>query len=211
MCSSFLISTDRHAGYTHLMRQTDLCTQTGSQLNETDQSMIRNHRQVHRDFHLYSSVWHHSLSIVTPGALIPAISFKRTGCFEVMSWMPNRSSFLLESTTYLSPPLKTHSESTLTSVLVQPQEHNLDWFPRMRAMSLVSSDAEGEQNEIRNLQEKLESTMRLVANLSGQLTELKEQVCGVTFCWFHFTLPPLKGIFQRKFNPWSDGGFLLEA
>lgn len=56
------------------------------------------------------------------------------------------------------------------------QEHNLDWFPRMRAMSLVSSDADGEQNEIRNLQEKLESTMRLVSNLSGQLTELKEQV-----------------------------------
>uniref|UniRef100_A0A8C9VDW5 Inositol 1,4,5-trisphosphate receptor n=1 Tax=Scleropages formosus TaxID=113540 RepID=A0A8C9VDW5_SCLFO len=55
-------------------------------------------------------------------------------------------------------------------------EHNLDWFPRMRAMSLVSSDAEGEQNEIRSLQEKLESTMKLVSNLSGQLTELKEQV-----------------------------------
>lgn len=56
------------------------------------------------------------------------------------------------------------------------QDHNLDWFPRMRAMSLVSSDADGEQNEIRNLQEKLESTMKLVSNLSGQLTELKEQV-----------------------------------
>lgn len=56
------------------------------------------------------------------------------------------------------------------------QELNLDWFPRMRAMSLVSSDAEGEQNEIRNLQEKLESTMKLVCNLSGQLTELKDQV-----------------------------------
>ncbi|KAK5622138.1 Inositol 1,4,5-trisphosphate receptor type 1 [Crenichthys baileyi] len=56
------------------------------------------------------------------------------------------------------------------------QEHNLDWFPRMRAMSLVSSDADGEQNEIRNLQEKLESTMKLVTNLSGQLTELKEQM-----------------------------------
>uniref|UniRef100_A0A8C9S8L0 Inositol 1,4,5-trisphosphate receptor n=1 Tax=Scleropages formosus TaxID=113540 RepID=A0A8C9S8L0_SCLFO len=55
-------------------------------------------------------------------------------------------------------------------------EHNLDWFPRMRAMSLVSSDAEGEQNEIRSLQEKLESTMKLVSNLSGQLTELKEQM-----------------------------------
>lgn len=50
----------------------------------------------------------------------------------------------------------------------------------MRAMSLVSSDAEGEQNEIRNLQEKLESTMKLVANLSGQLTELKEQVSPVS-------------------------------
>lgn len=46
----------------------------------------------------------------------------------------------------------------------------------MRAMSLVSSDADGEQNEIRSLQEKLESTMKLVSNLSGQLTELKEQV-----------------------------------
>uniref|UniRef100_A0A672PJA4 Inositol 1,4,5-trisphosphate receptor n=1 Tax=Sinocyclocheilus grahami TaxID=75366 RepID=A0A672PJA4_SINGR len=56
------------------------------------------------------------------------------------------------------------------------REHNLDWFPRMRAMSLVSSDAEGEQNEIRNLQEKLESTMKLVLNLSCQLTELKEQM-----------------------------------
>lgn len=45
-------------------------------------------------------------------------------------------------------------------------------------MSLVSSDSEGEQNELRNLQEKLESTMKLVANLSGQLTELKDQVSG---------------------------------
>lgn len=66
-------------------------------------------------------------------------------------------------------PLLTHQISVY-------QEHNLDWFPRMRAMSLVSSDADGEQNEIRNLQEKLESTMKLVSNLSGQLTELKEQV-----------------------------------
>ena len=46
----------------------------------------------------------------------------------------------------------------------------------MRAMSLVSSDSEGEQNELRNLQEKLESTMKLVTNLSGQLSELKDQV-----------------------------------
>ncbi|NXF94438.1 ITPR2 protein, partial [Eubucco bourcierii] len=55
-------------------------------------------------------------------------------------------------------------------------EKNLDWFPRMRAMSLVSNEGDGEQNEIRNLQERLESTMTLVKQLSSQLAELKEQM-----------------------------------
>lgn len=53
---------------------------------------------------------------------------------------------------------------------------NLDWFPRMRAMSLVSGEGEGEQNEIRILQEKLGSTMKLVSHLTSQLNELKEQM-----------------------------------
>ncbi|GCC26788.1 hypothetical protein chiPu_0005208 [Chiloscyllium punctatum] len=53
---------------------------------------------------------------------------------------------------------------------------NLDWFPRMRAMSLVSNEGEGEQNEFRNLQDKLFLTMKLVTNLTNQLTELKEQM-----------------------------------
>uniref|UniRef100_A0A8C7FLE7 Inositol 1,4,5-trisphosphate receptor n=1 Tax=Oncorhynchus kisutch TaxID=8019 RepID=A0A8C7FLE7_ONCKI len=74
-----------------------------------------------------------------------------------------------DSTEYTGP------ESYVAEMI---REHNLDWFPRMRAMSLVCSDADGEQNEIRSLQEKLESTMKLVSNLSGQLTELKEQVRG---------------------------------
>uniref|UniRef100_H3C9T0 Inositol 1,4,5-trisphosphate receptor n=1 Tax=Tetraodon nigroviridis TaxID=99883 RepID=H3C9T0_TETNG len=72
-----------------------------------------------------------------------------------------------DSTEYTGP------ESYVAEMI---REQNLDWFPRMRAMSLVSSDADGEQNEIRSLQEKLESTMKLVSNLSGQLTELKEQM-----------------------------------
>ncbi|XP_062319249.1 inositol 1,4,5-trisphosphate receptor type 1 isoform X4 [Osmerus eperlanus] len=72
-----------------------------------------------------------------------------------------------DSTEYTGP------ESYVAEMI---REHNLDWFPRMRAMSLVSSDADGEQNEIRSLQEKLECTMKLVSNLSGQLTELKEQM-----------------------------------
>ncbi|XP_047390449.1 inositol 1,4,5-trisphosphate receptor type 1 isoform X12 [Sciurus carolinensis] len=72
-----------------------------------------------------------------------------------------------DSTEYTGP------ESYVAEMI---QERNLDWFPRMRAMSLVSSDSEGEQNELRNLQEKLESTMKLVTNLSGQLSELKDQM-----------------------------------
>ncbi|KAK2568121.1 Inositol 1 [Acropora cervicornis] len=55
------------------------------------------------------------------------------------------------------------------------KEHNLEWFPRMRAMSLAMDEGESEQNEMRNLQEKLESTTRLVFTLSQQLNELKEQ------------------------------------
>ncbi|XP_048344149.1 inositol 1,4,5-trisphosphate receptor type 1 isoform X1 [Sphaerodactylus townsendi] len=72
-----------------------------------------------------------------------------------------------DSTEYTGP------ESYVAEMI---KERNLDWFPRMRAMSLVSSDAEGEQNELRNLQEKLESTMKLVTNLSSQLSELKDQM-----------------------------------
>lgn len=62
------------------------------------------------------------------------------------------------------------------------QNKNLDWFPRMRAMSLVSGEGEGEQNEIRILQEKLGSTMKLVSHLTAQLNELKEQVCPQSQC-----------------------------
>uniref|UniRef100_A0A8C9TMY1 Inositol 1,4,5-trisphosphate receptor n=1 Tax=Scleropages formosus TaxID=113540 RepID=A0A8C9TMY1_SCLFO len=53
---------------------------------------------------------------------------------------------------------------------------NLDWFPRMQAMSLVVTEGDAEQNEMRNLQDRLASTMKLVSNLTAQLTELKEQM-----------------------------------
>ncbi|XP_038857354.1 inositol 1,4,5-trisphosphate receptor type 2 [Salvelinus namaycush] len=56
------------------------------------------------------------------------------------------------------------------------KEKNLDWFPRMRAMSLVSSEGESEQNEMRSLQEKLDGTVKLVSLLSSQLFELKEKM-----------------------------------
>jgi hypothetical protein len=44
-------------------------------------------------------------------------------------------------------------------------------------MSLAADDGEGEQIELRTLQAQLEKTQTLVANLSQQLTELKDQVC----------------------------------
>lgn len=60
------------------------------------------------------------------------------------------------------------------------QNNNLDWFPRMQAMSLVVTDGDGEQNEMRMLQDKLASTMKVVTTLTTQLTELKEQVSSTS-------------------------------
>ncbi|XP_066945100.1 inositol 1,4,5-trisphosphate receptor isoform X23 [Macrobrachium rosenbergii] len=56
------------------------------------------------------------------------------------------------------------------------QEKDLNWFPRMRAMSLSIGEAEGEVNEVRCLNAKLDRTQALVDNLVGQLTELKEEM-----------------------------------
>ncbi|KAK9514694.1 hypothetical protein VZT92_025390 [Zoarces viviparus] len=56
------------------------------------------------------------------------------------------------------------------------KNNNLDWFPRMQAMSLVVTDGDGEQNEMRMLQDKLAVTMKVVMTLTTQLTELKEQM-----------------------------------
>ena len=50
-------------------------------------------------------------------------------------------------------------------------------------MSLAMDEGESEQNEMRNLQEKLESTTRLVYTLSQQLNELKEQVIRRLCSW----------------------------
>lgn len=73
------------------------------------------------------------------------------------------------------PPAAAHTHHPVPTFIFF-QEKNLDWFPRMQAVSLVSNEGDSEQNEMRNLQEKLESTMSLVKQLSGQLAELKEQV-----------------------------------
>lgn len=48
----------------------------------------------------------------------------------------------------------------------------------MRTLSLaVDADGESEQNDVKNLQEKLDDTTKQVMALSTQLKELREQVC----------------------------------
>lgn len=50
-------------------------------------------------------------------------------------------------------------------------------------MSLVVTDGDGEQNEMRMLQDKLASTMKVVTTLTTQLTELKEQASSASCGW----------------------------
>lgn len=52
----------------------------------------------------------------------------------------------------------------------------LEWFPRLRAMSLAAVDADGEQIELRSMQTQLLETQLLIKNLSTQLHELKDHM-----------------------------------
>lgn len=77
-----------------------------------------------------------------------------------------------------NPTEFTGPESYVASMIAQ---RNLDWFPRMRAMSLdqVNEDDEANgksHNEMKSLQYNLEATQRLVLTLSQQLADLREQV-----------------------------------
>ncbi|XP_031335634.1 inositol 1,4,5-trisphosphate receptor isoform X3 [Photinus pyralis] len=53
---------------------------------------------------------------------------------------------------------------------------NLEWFPRLLAMSLSAVEGDAEQIELRTLQMQLETTQVLVSTLSQQLMELKDQM-----------------------------------
>lgn len=53
---------------------------------------------------------------------------------------------------------------------------NLEWFPRLRAISLAAVEKEGEQIELKSLHTQLLNTQLLVTTLSHQLKELKDQM-----------------------------------
>ncbi|XP_053618764.1 inositol 1,4,5-trisphosphate receptor isoform X3 [Plodia interpunctella] len=57
------------------------------------------------------------------------------------------------------------------------KSNNLDWFPRLRALSLVGGgEGEGGELELRNLQAQLERAQRSVAALTDLLTDLRDQM-----------------------------------
>lgn len=56
------------------------------------------------------------------------------------------------------------------------KSNTLDWFPRLRAISLAAVEASEEQIELRSLQAQLETTQIIVTRLSEQLMELKDHM-----------------------------------
>lgn len=61
-------------------------------------------------------------------------------------------------------------------VYTMVKSSNLEWFPRLRAISLAAVEGEGEQIELKSLQAQLQNTQTLVTTLSQQLMELKDQM-----------------------------------
>lgn len=56
------------------------------------------------------------------------------------------------------------------------KSNTLDWFPRLRAISLAAVEVSEEQIELRSLQAQLETTQLIVTRLSEQLMELKDHM-----------------------------------
>ena len=72
------------------------------------------------------------------------------------------------------------------SFLSLEQNEKLDWFPRLRAMSLSTNELQSDKVEMRAVQKELIVTQALVSKLSDQLAELQRQVqqlmtSGITF------------------------------
>lgn len=56
------------------------------------------------------------------------------------------------------------------------QNKSLEWFPRLRALSLDKLDRNDEENDVNYLKNRLEETNNLIINLSKQLEDIKESV-----------------------------------
>ena len=56
------------------------------------------------------------------------------------------------------------------------QKRDVEWFPHMQAMLLLTEEMEGEQNEIALLRSQMTETNNLVKVLSAQLGDLQQRV-----------------------------------
>lgn len=82
--------------------------------------------------------------------------------------IPSRIAFLFFSTTLTT---------TIRVYDCFVQSNNLDWFPRLRALSLMGGgEGEGGELELRALQAQLDRAQRAVHTLTDLLTELRDQV-----------------------------------
>jgi hypothetical protein len=56
------------------------------------------------------------------------------------------------------------------------QEHNLDWFPRMQAISLSEEEgtSESDQLELRDLQEQMRQSQVAIRDLGQRIQELQQ-------------------------------------
>lgn len=70
-------------------------------------------------------------------------------------------------------------------------------------MSLSIGETEGEMNEVRLLNTKLDRTQKLVDSLVEQLTELKEEVCSLNYMQASFFPSKIHStlIYQDPSNP----------
>ena len=106
--------------------------------------------------------------------------------FQVSLSLPlSQSSPLLSLSLSLSLSLclmlthNTHIHVCTTIPLsLQNKPADLEWFPRLRCMSLNTEEVEQEQNEMKELQRQLKETTSLVKNLSSQLNDLREKVAN---------------------------------
>ena len=64
-----------------------------------------------------------------------------------------------------------------TCTIIQTTPPDLEWFPRLRCMSLNTEETENtEQNEMRELRDQLDQTKNVVKQLSVQLSDLRDKV-----------------------------------
>ena len=96
------------------------------------------------------------------------------GLFAAAKWYSNTG--ISTTFSFLSPPCLLPPPCPLPPP-PQGNPPDLEWFPRLRCMSLQTpDDVETEQNEMKEIKDQLASNSSLVKGLSQQLEDLRDKV-----------------------------------